>query len=546
MKKKYIFFTLFSVLFFSLCACSRFYNGPDYSYTPIGASTNKKTVPVGDLEAEPAKKTYAEYTRNNVYPLSMTPSTKKAHLLVIPVWFTDSNKYIDTSKKETVKEDIRTVYFGKNTDIGWRSVKTFYEEESHDANLKITGDVSDWYEPGVSATSYYVDSSPKDGPVRTKNLVKSAVDWYFEQNSDVSRTNYDCNKDGYLDGVMLIYAAPDYQALNNKNYDNMWAYCFWIQEKNNNLNNPVANAFFWASYDFMYGSEVVKLRTGKDNYHSGFTKYTTLDSHTYIHEMGHMFGLLDYYDYSNHKYNPAGGFSMQDHNVGGHDPFSSYALGWGKAYVPTETTQIYLKPFATTGEMIILSPNYNTNVRTAFDEYLILEYYTNDGLNYLDSKNMYMEGIKDYPTGSKQSGIRLWHVDARLAYTTNGQYSTDKITTDPSTSSGKVTLLMTNTYGGAGASLSYLTPVYDTNPDYADFNLLELIRNSRSASTPFAGEGTDLKASDLFRKSDSFSMSKCSNQFVKKGKLNKGSDLGFSFTVNDLNSDYASITVTKL
>ena len=502
MKKKYAFFTLFSVMFFSLCACERFYNGPNYSYRPIGASSNKNAIPVGDLEAEPAKKTYAEYIKNNVYPLSMTPSTKKAHLLVIPVWFTDSTKYIDSGKKESVREDINTVYFGKNTDIGWRSVKTYYEEESHDANLKITGDVSNWYEPGVAATNYYVDSSPNDGPVKTKNLVKSAVDWYFEHNTDKSRSDYDCNKDGYLDGVMLIYAAPDYQILNNQNYQNMWAYCFWIQEKNSNASNPVANAFFWASYDFMYGSEVCKLRTGKDNNHSGFTKYTSLDSHTYIHEMGHMFGLVDYYDYSSFKFNPAGGFSMQDHNVGGHDPFSSYALGWGKAYVPTETTEIYLKPFTSTGEMIILSPNYNLTTRTAFDEYLILEYYTNGGVNYMDTNNMYMEGKKDYPTGSKQPGIRLWHVDARLAYAVGNSFSTDRITTDPSTSQGKVTLLMSNTYASSDVSISYLTPVYDTHPNYANFNLLELIRNSRSASTPFASESTNFKSNDLFKKGD--------------------------------------------
>ena len=545
MKKKYVFFTLFSVMFFSLCACSRFYNGPNYSYRSIGESTSKNAVPAGDLVAEPAKKTYADYMKNNVYPLSMTPSTKKANLLIIPVWFTDSGNYIDTSKKETVREDIQTVYFGKNTDIGWRSVKTYYEEESHDANLKITGDVSNWYEPGVSSTNYYVDSSD-DGPIKTKNLVKNAVTWYFEHNSDKSRTDYDCNKDGYLDGVMLIYAAPDYQVLNNQNYDNMWAYCFWIQGKDGNVSNPSANAFFWASYDFMYGSEVCKLRTGKDNYHSGFTKYTTLDSHTFIHEMGHMFGLVDYYDYSDYKFNPAGGFSMQDHNVGGHDPFSSYALGWGKAYVPTDTTEIYLKPFTTSGEMVILSPNYNTTLRTAFDEYLILEYYTNDGLNFMDTSNMYMEGKKDYPTGSSIPGIRLWHVDARLTYPVGKSFSADQITTDPSTNLGKVTLLMSNTYAHSRVSESYLTPVYRTNPDYANFNLLELIRNSRSAHTPFASEGTNFKSSDLFKKGDTFSMSKCSDQFVKSGKLNKGTDLGFSFTVNDLNSDYASITITKL
>ena len=553
MKKKYIFFTLLSITFFSLCSCKFMNNGgANYSYRPIGESSNNADVPVGDLTAEPAKKTYAEYIKNNVYPLSMTPSTKKAKLLVIPVWFTDSNKYIMPSKREQVRDDINTVYFGKNTDVGWRSVKTYYEEESHDANLKLTGEVSEWYEPGVASSNYYTDgTSTNSEPVKTCSLVKTAVDWYFTNHSDKKRTDFDCNKDCYLDGVMLIYGAPDYQALDNSRYDNMWAYCFWIQDKNSDASNPIPNAFFWASYDFMYGGEVANIRTGKANYYSGFTKYTALDSHTYIHEMGHMFGLMDYYDYSGQYkseekgYNPAGGFSMQDHNVGGHDPFSSYALGWGKAYVPTATTEIYLKPFVSSGEMIILSPSYNTTMRSAFDEYLVLEYYTGDGLNYLDSNHMYMEGKKSYPTGSKQSGIRLWHVDARLVYSSTNKFSTEKITTDPSTSQGHVTLLMSNSYYTNGIPLSYLTPVYSSNPSYDKFNLLELIRNSRTAKTP-AAEEDNFTASDLFKKSDTFSMSKCSKQFVREGKLNKGTDLGFSFTVKDLNTDYATITVTKL
>ena len=43
----------------------------------------------------------------------------------------------------------------------------------------------------------------------TDNLVTSAPDWYFENHSDESRTDYDSNGDGYLDGVILVYAAPE-------------------------------------------------------------------------------------------------------------------------------------------------------------------------------------------------------------------------------------------------------------------------------------------------------------------------------------------------
>ena len=289
-----------------------------------------------------------------MYSLSSTPSIGSSNIIVIPVWFTDSNNYISTDGKQRVREDIQTAYFGSNTDTGWRSVKTYYEEESH-GSLTFDGVVSDWYTCGQSSR-YYGDSQA--GTSRTMDLVTTVSSWYFTQNPSLNRKNYDKDGDGYLDGIMLIYGAPDHRAANNS-YENLWAYCYWVQNASHqNVDNPGPHAFFWASYDFMYGSNKVSSRTGKNGPSGGDTRYCTVDAHTYIHEMGQMFGLDDYYDYSG-QYSPAGNFSMQDYNIGGHDPFSSYALGWGKAYIPTQSMTINLKPFATSGEMILLTPSFN-------------------------------------------------------------------------------------------------------------------------------------------------------------------------------------------
>ncbi len=55
---------------------------------------------------------------NNVYALSATPSIGKAKLLVIPVWFTNSSKYIAVDKKEQVRSDIQNAYFGSEEETG--------------------------------------------------------------------------------------------------------------------------------------------------------------------------------------------------------------------------------------------------------------------------------------------------------------------------------------------------------------------------------------------------------------------------------------------
>lgn len=454
-----------------------------------------------------------------------------ASILVIPIWFTDSGNYISNSGKENVRSDIQAAYFGTNEETGWRSVKTYYEEESHGA-LTFTGTVSEWYSCGQSS-SYYATSSS-----RTSSLVTTASNWYFTNHSSDARTNYDKDGDGYIDSVMLIYGAPDYGAAENSN-SNLWAYCFWIQNTSvQNVGSPGANVYFWASYDFMYSESKSYQRTGKSSYGGGDTTHCSLDTHTYIHEMGHVFGLEDYYDYSG-QHNPAAGFSMQDNNVGSHDPFSSYALGWGKAYIPTETITIDLKPFQDTGEMILLSPNPDSN-NSPFAEYLLLEYYTPLGLNKLDCDYKYHYPYA-YPQGPNARGIRLWHVDARLVkYNSyNGSYS---LTTNPPSQYNKVSMAMSNTYYDGSIDDGYLSPL---GSSYYNYNILQLIRNNTSSNVNDI-LNNDLKSGDLFKAGSTFSMSTYNNQFVNSGKLNSNTNLGYTFTVNAIDQYRASITVTKL
>ena len=177
--------------------------------------------------------------------------------------------------------------------------------------------------------------------------------------------------------------------------------------------------------------------------------------------------------------------------------------------------------------------------------------FSGDNLNVLHGTYSYMSQYgKAYPMGSKDYGIRLWHVDARLLYTTTGQFRESMMTTNPSITSGRVLLAVSNTYDdGDDYTAAYLSPLAQDptdrnyNPKFAEYNLLQLIRNKTSASTK---NKSLFSSSDLFKKGDSFSMSKFSKQFVNATKLDNGSDLGFEFTINACNNTYASISVKKL
>lgn len=479
------------------------------------------------------KKVMNDYYKLNAYETDSAPSLGTVNLLVVPVWFTDSSNYI--SSKANVRSDIEKAYFGTSADTGWESVKTFYEKESN-GKLTFTGTVSEWYECGEKFSNY--NYSTGYGVDSTSSLVLKATKWYFNNHTSDSRKNYDNDGDGYIDGIMIIYGGPDYNAYAKEppysNWgDNLWAYTYWIQNPAyKSTSSPGANAYFWASYDFMYNDKTAFARTGKSNYNNGgINEHLLVDSHTYVHEMGHVFGLEDYYDYSG-QYTPAGGFSMQDANVGGHDPFSCLALGWAEAYVPTENCEVELEPFQTSHKVILLSPSFN-NYNSPFDEYLLLELYTPTGLNKFDTDYQYSQGS---PRGVNATGIRLWHVDCRLFKYKSGTPSASTIYTYPVTDCG---FMMSNTYYSSGTKNS-ISPL---GKSYADYNMLQLIRNSVTSGYK---PNDYLKESYLFRDGSSFKMYNYKNQFVQSGKLNSGKALGWEFSVSIQGSGDSAVATISL
>ena len=139
MKKKLLLITTTSLMALSLTACQFLSDLIDigmeshnnsYGSQVVASSVEPisdiSTPPADDIEAKKASKTYHNYIRNNAYPLSATPSTGRTKLLVIPVWFNDSNRFIKEANKENVREDIRDAYFGDIESVGWESVKTYY------------------------------------------------------------------------------------------------------------------------------------------------------------------------------------------------------------------------------------------------------------------------------------------------------------------------------------------------------------------------------------------------------------------------------------
>jgi len=97
-------------------------------------------------------------------------STGNTNILVIPVWFTDSNQYFNTTvvdhngktQKEQVIEDLNASLFGDPLRRNEQTLKSYYYQESF-GQLNITGKVSEWYSSSYSSsTNYFSDSTARN------------------------------------------------------------------------------------------------------------------------------------------------------------------------------------------------------------------------------------------------------------------------------------------------------------------------------------------------------------------------------------------------
>lgn len=487
---------------------------------------------VSELTPVKSLYTYKDYDDNSYYhsqgyPQGYSPNQGDANYLIIPVWFNDSDTFIKMENRETVRDDIRKAYLGTEEETGWESVKTYYAKDSF-GNLNISGVVSDWYEIDKSYTDYF------DGNA-TNALVKSATKWYKEtKNGGQPLTDFDCDKDGFLDSVILIYAAPEYYSLiysgmygQDADISNLWAYTSWIMDARlKNKYDPGPDTFFWASYDFMYGMNIAGLKTGKFTYGHGETEHVKIDSHTFIHETGHLFGLPDYYNYGGGK-SYSLQFSMQDHNMGAHDPYSRFSLGWSKAYVPTETTKFTINTSEEDGNFILLSPQYNGS---AFDEYLAIELYSPTRLNELDTTYNYSY----YSKGPNATGARMFHVDSRLF-----SYKTNKVTSNPKDK--MIINATTNSDGNRSTDLAGKSEYKQLTGIRKGFRLTSEDGTSTTETRP-----SYIYNGDLFTTGDYFTMEKYATQFPEGKLLNNGLELGWAIYFDEVNSDSMTVTCIKL
>jgi hypothetical protein len=275
-----------------------------------------------------------------------------------------------------------------------------------------------------------------------------------------------------------------------------------------------------------------------------------------IHEQGHVFGIQDYYDYTNScgtSRDYVGGADMQSRNVFDYNAFSKFSLGWASPIVvdgTVEETTIEINSFADSGEFIVIPANDSTYNKSAFDEYFMIELFSNKENNNLSWTSWEDENSVSLGNG----GIRLYHVDARVVGCNSGEFlnssnedvwhQVDYLDEFPTNSTNALDCHV------VGTNNSYDYTAYAGYPysDYSNYKLLTLIQ--KGGTNTFANDSGNnaLSVDDLYQTGDTFSFEDAKSFLLKSGTastMDNGELFPYTITFVNVNENSATIKIVK-
>ena len=422
------------------------------------------------------------------------PSTGVAKLLVIPVDFED---YPSSLLPSDSLARVNRAFFGKSSS-SFYSVASYYEESSY-SRLQIRGKVaSSWFRAKQESTAYE-STSLSVQKSSLSYIYKEALSWYDSTYPEDPSSNY-----AYTSGngesvvpVFFVYSRP---------YEGM------------DTGTSSRSSFFWA---FSMDSPAP----------IAFASYYMMDdqatSRTYVHEMGHLLGLKDYYDENAKEdvaeISPLGRADMMDASLGDHNPFSKALLDWTRPTYVTSSCEITLSSFSSSGQFLLLSPNWNGSI---YDEYFLVCFYSPFGINSHDGKrgNNLTSALPYKP------GVMVYHVDARLEVYKNNLHTYSYLPdSGVSTSGFKVDFAFDNSIGNVGSTSKCLIQLMDASSNSSSLSPYFV------ASSLTKQEGKVNYRDVLFQKGQKLSS-------LGDLSFHKGGSLNLDFEVKEVASTYAMLS----
>ena len=426
----------------------------------------------GVYDVDFTKATYVKDVTEQGYYLDGCPTTGNVKVLVIPVEFSD----VTAASKGYSLDKIDLAFNGAAGTTDYRSVSEYYSASSY-GKLNLDFVVLDsWFRPAKNST-YYADAAMDYGgeeiAVGDQMIMDEALA-YLESRMDLSE--FDSDNNAIIDAVVMINTLDI-----DSDSDFQWAYRYWNVYTDDQgyyyeYDAVSANDYLWASYQFLLETYDADGEVYYDD--------DTFNTYTYIHEFGHVLGADDYYDTA-YEGAPMDGYDIMDSMTGDHNAYTKFNYGWltsSRLVVAEERITLTLEAFAENGDTLLIANDWDEKLGV-YQEYFLVVYYTNSGLNggeygYFDDE-----------------GILVYHINASLyKEISDGEtyYDVYNNNTDAS-----------NEYGTENNLIEYVTTAYG---DYV------------------YGVGDSLSASV---------------------KTDAGEKIAYTFKVNALNGNNATITFEK-
>ncbi len=402
-------------------------------------------------------------------------------VLVIPVEFSD----VTAASKNYTIDAIKAAFNGGEGETDYYSVHDYYYISSYgklDLNITV---LDTWFRPQY-ASSYYAEATIDYFGTEVfggDQLIMNEALAYLSESMNLSA--FDADGNTCIDAVIMINTLEI-----DDSTDFQWAYRYWNIYTDDEgyyyeYDGVSANDYLWASYQFLFETY--------DEDDNVIYDENVRNTYTYIHEFGHVLGADDYYDTSysvDYEDMPLSGCDIMDSMLGDHNAYSKFNYGWltsSRLVVAEESVTLTLEDFSKNGDTIIIANNWDEALG-AYQEYYIVVYYTMNGLNGT------VNGV-DYGYFSCD-GIIVYHVNASL-------------------------------YGEDYGDGTIYYDVYNNNTDGSDEygtadNLIELVKSPADTFTYIEGDRLSTSLTD-----------------------DQGNKIAYTFTVDSLTADSATLTFTK-
>lgn len=332
--------------------------------------------------------------RNMAFPYTAQPelrSTGTVRTLTVLIDFKD-NRASDKLPGLTTQTIAQNIYGTGTAAAGafapYESVNAYYRRASQ-GRVDIQGSVLGWYGFSKNRSDYQPKVQGLSELEKAKKENRAIFDMVteamgsFDANHDFAQ--YDNDNDGDVDLVTILYAGE-----------------------------PTGWMSFWWAYrwEFFVAEASARKFDGKRLKQFVFQFVDTRgdsDSdfapNTLLHEMGHAFGLPDYYDYlaGVGPDGGVGGLDMMDANLGNHNAFSRWLLDWIEPKIvgagPPVARQLTASGATSTSDKALaVFPNLTRTDAPAGELFMI--------------ENRFRVGNDGDQAGAPGDGLLIWHVVA--------------------------------------------------------------------------------------------------------------------------------------